>query len=656
VKIAPPSSRTSALFRRLAFWIGVALLVLGLSVIAGWIFHIPTLTSIAPGMATMKPNTATAFLLTGAALMLQSYSDRSLRSAFLARTCALLIAAIGALTLIQYLLRTDLGIDGILINVSVAENPVPHPARMAANTALAFAFAGLVLFWLDAVGRVRDGMSITFTFALLLLGFIAACGYAFDARALLGVTGYGSMAIHTAMGFVLTALGLVCARPDRRVGAILAQDSSTGESLRRLAPVLLGGPLLLSWLLARGERAGLYGESFLLAQMVSLCTFILCGFAIWNALVQGRLELARNRARDKFAGAIDAAPVGMVLTDAAGVMLLANETIHRIFGYPKGELPGRSIELLVPERFRGAHPDLRASFCREPSARAMGEGRRLYGLRKDGSEVPIQIGLNPLQTSEGSLVLSSVIDITERQETERERAKLLSEMRRVNSDLDERVRRRTAELAATLEERDVLLQEIHHRVKNNLQVISSLINMQARRVSDNESRGALAECAARVQAIASIHEKLYQSGDYSRVPFSDYAAGLVRSIFHTAGVSPNMVSLDLKIDSLLMLPVDKAIPCGLILNELISNSLKHAFPGARRGKVSVDISMLTKSEVLLRVADDGVGMPAAFSIEKSGTLGMQLITTLVAQLKGQLGIGREGGTEFRVTFGLRESS
>jgi PAS domain S-box-containing protein len=346
----------------------------------------------------------------------------------------------------------------------------------------------------------------------------------------------------------------------------------------------------------------------------------------------------------------------MVLTDAAGVVLLANEAIHRIFGYPKGELLGQSIETLVPERYRRLHPDLRDSFHRQPSARAMGQGQRLYGQRKDGSEVPIEIGLNPLQTSEGSLVLSSVVDVTERQQAERQREKLLGELRSVNEDLDGRVRRRTAELATTLEERDVLLQEIHHRVKNNLQVISSLINMQARRVKDDESRGALAECAARVQAIASIHERLYQSDDYSRVPFSDYARGLVSSIFHTAGVSKDMVTLDLKIDPCLLLAVDKAIPCGLILNELISNSLKHAFPGARHGKISVDIRMLTKSEVLLRVADDGVGMPADFSIEKSGSLGMQLVATLVSQLKGKAESRTGSGTEFSMTFELGESS
>jgi PAS domain S-box-containing protein len=419
------STRISALFQQAAYWIGIALLVLGVSVILGWILHIPSVTSIIPGSATMKPNTAMGFLLTGMALMLQAHPGRSFRSVLIARICALSTAAIGALTLGQYLWGADLGIDGVLINVPATENPVPHPARMAANTALAFVFAGLVLFWLDAAGRVRDGVSIAFTVALLLLGFIATCGYAFNARALLGVAGYGSMAIHTAAGFALAAIGMVLARPARRMGAILAQASDTGESLRRIMPLLIAGPLLLSLVLDRGRMAGLYGERFLLALMVSVSTFLMCGFAMRNALSQGRLELARDRASDKFEGAIDAAPVGMVLTDAAGVVLLANEAIHQIFGYSKGELLGQSVEVLVPERYRGLHPALRESFHKEPSARAMARARRLHGLHKDGSEVPIEIGLNPLHTSEGSLVLSSVVDVTERQEADRQREKLL---------------------------------------------------------------------------------------------------------------------------------------------------------------------------------------------------------------------------------------
>ena len=207
------------------------------------------------------------------------------------------------------------------------------------------------------------------------------------------------------------------------------------------------------------------------------------------------------------------------------------------------------------------------------------------------------------------------------------------------------------EVQSSLREKEVLLQEVHHRVKNNLQVISSLINMQVRRLSDVSSRGALQECQNRVQAIALIHEKLYQSGDYGRVPFSDYARSLAANIFHAAGISPANTKLAIEFETL-SLPVDKAIPCGLILNELITNALKHAFPNGRAGTVRVQLRRAGVGELELLVGDDGVGMDSGFNAATSNSLGMQLVQTLVEQLEGQLDILHEAGTTFRIRFPL----
>jgi two-component system, sensor kinase len=144
------------------------------------------------------------------------------------------------------------------------------------------------------------------------------------------------------------------------------------------------------------------------------------------------------------------------------------------------------------------------------------------------------------------------------------------------------------QIVDSLREKEVLLKEIHHRVKNNLQLISSLINMQMRRLQDVSSKEALEECQNRVLAIALIHEMLYQSKDYARVPFSDYARSLAANIFQAIGVSPENLKLNIDFESI-SLAVDKAIPCGLILNELITNALKHAFPNERRGTIRVGL-------------------------------------------------------------------
>jgi PAS domain S-box-containing protein len=358
-------------------------------------------------------------------------------------------------------------------------------------------------------------------------------------------------------------------------------------------------------------------------------------------------------AAEQFELAIEAAPTGMLMVDRSGRIVLVNAQIEKLFGYARAELIGAPLELLVPERFRGRHPQFRTEFFAAPQTRPMGGGRNLFGRRKDGTELPVEIGLNPLETSAGHFILGSVVDITERKRAERERDELLAQLRALNLDLEERVRARTAELSGTLRERDVLLQEVHHRVKNNLQVISSLISMQGRKLPAGPSRDALEECQTRVQAIALIHEKLYQSRDYSRVPFSDYVRSLAANVFYATGTAPGDVALDLAIDDV-ALAVDKAIPCGLILNELITNALKHAFPGGRRGRVRVELRALDDRQLVLSVADDGAGMPPGFEVAGATSLGLQIIATLVEQLDAKLEIVGGDGTTFRVTFRREE--
>jgi PAS domain S-box-containing protein len=213
------------------------------------------------------------------------------------------------------------------------------------------------------------------------------------------------------------------------------------------------------------------------------------------------------------------------------------------------------------------------------------------------------------------------------------------------------LRARQGELARNLKEREVLLQEIHHRVKNNLQVISSLINMQVRKLEPGTSRDALEQCQTRVLAIALIHEKLYQSKDYSEVHFAEYARSLAASVFHALGVSQSDVTLELAIDDV-PLGVDRAIPCGLLLNELITNALKHAFPAGRGGTVRVELARIAGGRLRLVVRDDGVGLSVGFDLQRTESLGMQLVTTLAEQLEATLEVSSAGGATFQLTFSL----
>jgi two-component sensor histidine kinase len=211
------------------------------------------------------------------------------------------------------------------------------------------------------------------------------------------------------------------------------------------------------------------------------------------------------------------------------------------------------------------------------------------------------------------------------------------------------VEQRTAQLRDALKEKETLLQEIHHRVKNNLQVVSSLINIQQRKLGPGASRQALQECQTRVQAIALVHDQLYQSRDYSSIPFAQYASGLAANVFHAAEVSSG-VKLEVEVGEV-ALGVDKAIPCGLILNELVTNALKHAFPQDRPGAVRVELGHTTDGRVRLAVSDDGVGLPGGLDIRHSDTLGLQLVCTLAEQLAAKLEVGQgAGGTLFEIVF------
>jgi PAS domain S-box-containing protein len=348
----------------------------------------------------------------------------------------------------------------------------------------------------------------------------------------------------------------------------------------------------------------------------------------------------RKRASEQFRLALEAAPTGMLMMDEAGNIVLVNAQIESLFGYRRDELLGERIEMLVPERFRAHHPDLRKGFFGDPKTRVMGEGRELYGLRKDGTEVPIEIGLNPLQTPDGRFVLSSIADITDRKRAQ-------EGLHALNTALEQRVMARTSEL----KERETLLQEIHHRVKNNLQVISSLINMQMRGLEDESSRVALRDCQSRVMTMAQIHEILYQSADYARVPFAKYAKDLTTRILSASGLSLGHVTLLFELQEV-SLPVAQAIPCGLILNELVANSLKHAFPHAAHGTIRVELRPAPDQFMLFSVSDDGIGIAPELDLENLRSLGVQLVMTLVEQLEGHLEIIRRPGSTFRITFPL----
>jgi len=204
-------------------------------------------------------------------------------------------------------------------------------------------------------------------------------------------------------------------------------------------------------------------------------------------------------------------------------------------------------------------------------------------------------------------------------------------------------------LRQALHEREVLLQEIHHRVKNNLQVISSLLRMQLRRLDPGVARAALEETQMRVLAIAQIHESLYEAKNYARVQFADYTRSLVQGVFHATGMSARSIALDVDIGDV-ALSIDRAIPCGLVINELITNALKHGFADGRTGRIGVELARVEGERIRLRVTNDGLPLPATFSITETTSMGLQLVCTLARQLAGTITVTAGATTSFEVLF------
>jgi two-component sensor histidine kinase len=222
----------------------------------------------------------------------------------------------------------------------------------------------------------------------------------------------------------------------------------------------------------------------------------------------------------------------------------------------------------------------------------------------------------------------------------------------INLDITE-LKQAEEQIKASLAEKEVMLREIHHRVKNNLQVISSLVSLQSDSLADERMRAVFADVRDRVRAMALVHEKLYQTGDLALLNFADYAAGLLQHLWRSHGALAGKVRLNLAVTPV-ALPIEAAVPFGLILNELAGNALKHAFPDNSGGEVTVGLEHdPATGAVGLRVSDNGVGLPADLDWRQSSSLGLRLVKMLAGQLRGTVETGTGPGAEFRVTFYLK---
>jgi PAS domain S-box-containing protein len=328
------------------------------------------------------------------------------------------------------------------------------------------------------------------------------------------------------------------------------------------------------------------------------------------------------------------------LLDPEGRIVTWNPGAERVKGYSAAEVLGRPFARFFPpeEQARGAPARLLARAAED--GHYVGEGWR---VRQDGSQFWASVVITALRAADGRLRGFAKVtrDITERHTAE-------TALAAAHAQLEARVAARTAELQASLQEKEVLLKEIHHRVKNNLQVVSSLLGLQHDTIQDPRALRFFRESERRIQAMALVHETLYETSDFGRVNLALYLPMLSAQLRGAYGVTPDRVAVHLHVAEV-RLPLDTAVPCGLIVSELLANCFKHAFPEGHTGAVTLTLTREADG-IRLCVQDTGCGLPADLDIGHTESLGFQLVSALADQLQGTLTLARDGGTTVTLTF------
>lgn len=334
---------------------------------------------------------------------------------------------------------------------------------------------------------------------------------------------------------------------------------------------------------------------------------------------------ARAEVEERFESLFRNAPQAMIMVDASSRIRQSNHAASRLFGYSTNQLDGLSLSELLPSSLRSSHEQLVATTTASGSMGQMAAGRDVSAVRRNGEVLLVEVGLVPLRVGGVQLTLAGISDVTA-------------------------ARRAREALTKSLHEKETLLREVHHRVKNNLQIVSSLLTVQADLVPPGPIRAALLDSVGRVRSMALVHQLLYSLDSLARVDLKSYiqelAPGLARAL------RPEVL-LRVEGQAIEVSP-EVAVPLGLILNELISNALKHAMPLSDGAPLPSDEPWNLRVSVgpgelgvVLRVEDHGPGMPEELP-ESSGSLGMILIRSLVRQLRGQLVVRNERGARIEV--------
>lgn len=318
---------------------------------------------------------------------------------------------------------------------------------------------------------------------------------------------------------------------------------------------------------------------------------------------------------------IDAIPNPIFYKDIHGLYQGCNAAFETYLGMHKSKIVGKSVYDVAPRELADKYNAMDMELFNKGGLQVYESSVRYA----DGNIHDVIFNNATFTNADGSVggLVGVMLDISERKEAERK-------------------------MKQSLREKETLLREIHHRVKNNMAVVSSLLYLQANKINDDTVRSLFEESQQRVKAMALVHEKLYQTKDLSSINFRDYITSIVSEIVSLYRIDASAISMEVNVEDV-ELDLEAAIPCGLIINELLTNAFKYAFPDNRGGVLSVN---LTKNDDLctLTIKDNGVGLPEGFDYKEASTLGLQLVNVLTGQLNGNVQINFDKGTEAVVTF------
>ena len=345
------------------------------------------------------------------------------------------------------------------------------------------------------------------------------------------------------------------------------------------------------------------------------------GLVMRNALLHHSIQEARAEEIHRQATLLSNVREAIMAADLEGIITYWNRGAEKLFGWPAAEMIGQP----VTERLSANKGESLQGRIRDAR-----QGQSFFGeyedITQDGRSIWVEARISQLRDRQGNPagIITVFRDITGRIKAEEQ-------------------------IRASLEEKEVLLQEVHHRVKNNLQVIYSLLALQCDYIKDPHILAMFQESRDRVKSMALVHEKLYQSPHLARIVPADYINSLVTHLFRAYGAVARGIRHQVEAGDV-TLSLDSAIPCGLIINELVSNSLKHAFPADQGGEICVSLHENEEHKLVLTVSDSGIGLPDDFDFRNTKSLGLQLVMMLVRQFEGRIELDGREGTKFTITF------